>query len=44
MTTSAAYLTAIQQARTAYLSVLERPIDDSGLAESIRLQVDRAFN
>ena len=44
MTTSAAYLTAIQQARTAYLSVLERPIDDSGLAESIRLQVDRGFN
>ena len=40
MTTTAAYLTAIQQARKAYETMLDRPVDDSGLAESIRLQID----
>ena len=40
MTTTAEYLTAIEQARMAYQVMLDRPVDDSGLAESIRLQID----
>ena len=40
MTTTAEYLTAIAQARMAYQVMLDRPVDDSGLAESIRLQID----
>ena len=40
MTTTAEYLTAIEQARMAYQVMLDRPVDDSGLAESIRLQIN----
>ena len=44
MTTSETYLTAIRQSRAAYDAVLERPVDDVGLAEAIRLQIDRGFS
>ena len=43
MTDHATYLDAIQQARTAYLAVLDRPVDDHGLAESLRLIIDRGY-
>ena len=37
------YLTAIRQARDAYTSTLGRDADDSGLAESLRLQLDEGY-
>jgi hypothetical protein len=43
MTDQATYLDAIQQARAAYLAVLDRPVDDHGLAESLRLIIDRGY-
>jgi len=43
MTTSESYLTAIQRAREVYATLLNRSVDDHGLAETIRLQVDRGY-
>ena len=37
------YLTAIRQARDAYTSTLGRDVDDSGLAEALRLQLEKGY-
>ena len=38
------YFVGIQRARDAYMATLGRDVDDSGLAESLRLQLDKGYS